>query len=156
MGGPSSDGLRIAISATSATLPSTKPEFLILIQNISTTDFVVNLGYMLANGKVMSPRAVRLLLTSPAGDRRELKFFDRRYPGLSGRIDDFTVALRAGADYEFPVTLNQDWSDPANNFGMKLGPGRYRIEARFEGRGASYLNLDTPAIGLMNFRKRLP
>src|SRR5215813_6639374 len=91
--GPSSDGLRIGISATFATLPSTNPEFLISIQNISTTDFVVNLGYMLGNGKVMSPRAVRLLLTSPAGDRRELKFFDRRYPGLSGRIDDFTVAL---------------------------------------------------------------
>src|SRR5215831_7120706 len=100
--GPSTDGLRIAISATPTTPPSTSPEFLISIQNISKADFVVNLGSMLGNGKVMFPEAVRLVLTDPAGDTRELQFFDRRYPGIAGRLDDFTVALRAGAAYEFP------------------------------------------------------
>jgi len=43
--------------------PSTSPEFLISIQNISTRDFVVNLGFMFANGKVMFPEAIRLSLT---------------------------------------------------------------------------------------------
>jgi hypothetical protein len=150
--GPSIDGLRIAISTTS-TVPSTHPEFLISIQNISKADFVVNLGFMLANGKVMFPEAVRLSLTDPAGDTRELRFFDRRYPAIAGRLDDFTVALRAGAAYEFPVSLDQYWSESTKEFGMKLGAGRYRIHARFEGHGASYVNLDTPGIALMNFWK---
>ena len=144
--GPSTDGLRIAISTTSTTPPSTSPEFLISIQNISTRDFVVNLGWMLGNGKVMFPSAVSMSLTDPTVITRE--FFDRRYPGLKGRIDDFTVALRAGAAYEFPVSLDQYLSP-----GVKLGAGRHHIRARFEGRGASYLNLDTPGIGLMNFWK---
>jgi hypothetical protein len=149
--GPSTDGLRIAISTASTTRSSTSPQFLISIQNISKTDFVVNLGSMLANGKVMFPEAVRLFLTDPAGNTRELHFFDRRYPIVAGRIDDFTVALRAGATYEFPVSLDQYSSQSTHEFGIKLGPGRYRIEARFEGRGATNLNLDTPGIGLMNF-----
>jgi hypothetical protein len=68
-------------------------------------------------------------------------------------LDDFTVALRAGAAYEFPVSLDQYWSESTKEFGMKLGAGRYRIQARFQGRGASYLNGDTPGIGLMNFWK---
>jgi len=53
---------------------------------------VLNLGSMLANGKVMFPEAVRLSLTDPAGYARELHFFDRRYPGIAGRVDDFIVA----------------------------------------------------------------
>src|SRR5262249_48858978 len=140
--GPSSDGLRIAISTTSAPVPSNSAEFLISIQNVSNTDFVVNLGFMLANGKVMFPEAVRLVLTYPAGNTRELHFFDRRYPAIAGRLDDFTVALRAGAAYEFPVSLDQYWSESTKEFGMKLGAGRHRIQARFEGRGASFVNLD--------------
>ena len=145
--GPSTDGLRIAISAASR-VPSTNSEFLISIQNISNRDFVANLGFMLANGKVMFPEAVRLSLTDPAGDTRELHFFDRRYPAIAGRLDDFIVALRAGAAYEFPVSLDQ-YLSPL----VKLSPGTYRIQARFEGRGATQINLDTPGIALMNFWK---
>ena len=62
---------------------------------------------MLANGKVMFPAAVRLVLTDPAENTRELQFFDRRYSVIAGRLDDFTVALRAGATYVFPVSLDQ-------------------------------------------------
>jgi hypothetical protein len=115
--GPSADGLRIGISAISTTVPSLGPQFMVALQNISDTDFVVNLGFMLANGKVMFPEAVRLSLTDPAGDTRELQFFDRRYPAIAGRLDDFTVALRAGAAYEFPVSLDQ-YVSPL----VKLGP----------------------------------
>jgi hypothetical protein len=81
--GPSTDGLRIAISATSATVPSSRAEFLISIQNIGKTDFVVNLGFMLANGKVMFPEAVRLSLTDRGGDTRDLRFFDRQPASVS-------------------------------------------------------------------------
>jgi hypothetical protein len=67
---------------------------------------------MLANGKVMLPAAIRLLLTDPAGHTRELQFFDRRYPAVAGRVDDFTVALRARSIYALRVSLNQYWSPP--------------------------------------------
>ena len=97
------------------------------------------------------PEAVRLSLTHRGGDIRDLRFFDRRYPAIVGRLDDFTVALRAGAAYEFPVSLDQYWSE--SEFGMKLGAGHYRIQARFDGRGATQVNLDTPGIALMNFWK---
>jgi hypothetical protein len=121
---------------------------MVALQNIGNTDFVVNLGFMLANGKVMFPEAVRLSLTDPAGDTRELQFFDRRYPAIAGRLDDFTVALRAGAAYEFPVSLDQ-YVSPL----VKLGPGRHRIQARFQGRAATIVNLDMPGIALTNFWK---
>jgi hypothetical protein len=146
--GPSADGLRIGISAISTTVPSVGPQFMVALQNIGNTDFVVNLGFMLANAKVMFPEAVRLSLTDPAGDTRELQFFDRRYPAIAGRLDDFTVALRAGAAYEFPVSLDQ-YVSPL----VKLGPGRHRIQARFQGRAATIVNLDMPGIALMNFWK---
>jgi hypothetical protein len=128
--GPSTDGLRIAISTIPITPPSTGPEFLISIQNISSRDFVVNLGFMVANGKVMFPEAVRLSLTDPAGTTRDLHFFDRRYPAIVGRVDDFTVALRAGATYEFPVSLDQ-YVSPL----VKLGPDDIASTRGFRGEG---------------------
>lgn len=146
--GPSVEGLRIGISAPSATI-QWPARFTVSLQNTSDADFVVNLGSMLANGKVMWPEAVRLVLTDAANNTRELHFFDRRYPGIGGRLDDFTVALRAGAIYALPVSLDNYWS-PVE---IKLVPGSYRIFARFDGGSASYVNLDTKGIALMNFWK---
>src|SRR5262245_51498654 len=70
--GPSADGLRIGISAISTTVPSRGPQFMVALQNIGDTDFVLNLGFMLANGKVMFPSAIRLLLTDPAGETTKI------------------------------------------------------------------------------------
>ena len=61
---------------------------LVVVPNTGSRDFVVNVGEMVANGKVMFPSAVRLTITDAAGNSRELKFFDRRYPAVAGRIDD--------------------------------------------------------------------
>jgi hypothetical protein len=105
--GPSADGLRIGISAISTTVPSLGPQFMIALQNIGNTDFVVNLGFMLGNGKVMFPVAIRLSLTDPAGDTRELQFFDRRYPAIVGRLDDFTVSSQV-------VCRSSCWVDPSS------------------------------------------
>lgn len=99
----------------------------------------------------MFPDAVRIVLTNPDGASRELKFFDRRYPGIAGRVDDFIIALRGGATYVLPVTLDQYWNADTGEYGVKLNPGRHRISARFEGRGAAYPNLDTPGVKLLNF-----
>jgi len=56
------------------------------------------MGVMLANGKVMHPAAVRLLLTErKLGNTRELRYCGLRR--IVGRVDDYTVALQAGAAY---------------------------------------------------------
>jgi hypothetical protein len=107
---------------SSGNLPPAGAEFYVALENTSDSDFVVNLGQMLANGKVMFPTAIRLTLTDPAGQTRELDFSDRRYPGVAGRVDDFTVALRSGSIYALRVSLNQYWSPATKEFVLKLGP----------------------------------
>src|SRR2546422_8817860 len=104
--GPVSAGLRMAISPiTSGPLPREGGEFDVAIQNVGDTDVVVNLGHMLANGKVMFPGAISLIVTDAQGNTRELHFSDRRYPAVAGRVDDFTVALRSGSTYVLRVAL---------------------------------------------------
>src|SRR5262245_31659996 len=150
-GAPITDGIRISIAVNCGTLLPTGAEFWVTLQNTSSSDFVVNVGQMLANGKVMFPTAVRLFLTDPAGNTRELQFSDRRYPIVAGRMDDFTIALRAGALYAIPVSLDQYWSPTTKDFELRLAPGRYRIRAQFEGLGATTKNLDMQGVALLNF-----
>ena len=147
--GQSIDGLRLGI-AGGRNAPSSGGEFTLALQNTGSRDFVVNLGLMLANGQVMFPTAVRLAITDPAGKSRELKFIDRR---VAGRVDDFTVALRGGAMYAFPVSLDQYWSEATKEFGLKLTPGRHRISAQFDGTGAKIPNPDMKGVALLNFWK---
>jgi hypothetical protein len=152
--GERNGGLRIGIvdvnrdSASSADM-----QFEVALENIGASDFVVNLGHMLANGKVMFPSSVRLVLTDPSGQTRELQYFDRKYPGVGGRVDDFTVALRVGSVYTIRATLDHYWSPSTKEFGVTLTRGRYRILARFQGEGARTTNLDMPGLALMNFWK---
>jgi hypothetical protein len=145
--GQSVDGLRIGI-AGAPTVPSSGAGFNIALQNTGSRDFVLNMGMMLANGKVMFPTAVRLALTDPAGNSRELKFLE---PRVSGRVDDFTVALPVGATYAFPVSLDQYWSEATREFGLTLAPGPHRVSARFYGNGAMVANADMRGVALLNF-----
>ena len=152
--GATNAGLRISISSvTTATDRPDEREFSVAVENVGDSDVVVNLGFMISNGKVMFPEAVRLLLTDSRETTRELQYFDRRYPAIAGRVDDFIVALRIGSVYAIRVTLDRYWSPATKEFALKLARGRYRIEARFDGQGARALNLDTPGIGLLNFWK---
>jgi len=152
--GTANDGLRMTIQAAASA--SERPEdrhFYIALENTGDSDVVINLGYMTQAGRVMFPDAIRLFLTDPQGATRELQYFDRRYPGIAGRVDDFVVALRTGSVYAIRVSLDHYWSSATKEFGIKLDRGRYRVEARFDGQGARSLNLDTPGIGLLNFWK---
>lgn len=146
-------GLRLGVSVRSGNLPPTAVEFDVALQNVGDNDFVVNLGFMLANGRVMFPRAIRLLLTDPAGATRELDFVDRRFAVVAGRLDEFTVALRTGSIYVLRMRLDQYVSPATKEFALKLADGRHRIVARFEGQGATIGNLDMPGLAFMNFWK---
>lgn len=150
--GDISEGLRMAISLASENAATEKRRFAVTIENVGDSDVVLNLGYMLANGKVMYPAAVALILTDAQGHMRELRYFDSRYPAIAGRVDDFTVALRSGSMYMLRLSLDHYWSATGDGR-LTLEPGRHRIAARLDGTGASSFNLDTRGIGLMNFWK---
>ena len=99
--GSSADGLRIGISAATETVPSQGAKFIVALQNTSNADFVLNLGVMLGNGKVMHPNSVQLLLTDRIlGNTLELHYCGLRY--IVGRLDDYTVALQAGLHMHCP------------------------------------------------------
>jgi hypothetical protein len=152
--GEPNGGLRIGIAAVNRdSASSADVQFDVALENTGTADFVLNLGHMLANGKVMFPSSVRLVLTDPSGQTRELEYFDRKYPGVAGRVDDFIVALRVGSVYTIRATMDHYWSPSTKEFGVTLSSGRYRILARFQGEGARTTNVDMPGMALMNFWK---
>jgi hypothetical protein len=152
--GEPSGGLRIGIAAVNRdSASSADVQFEVALENTGARDFVLNLGQMLANGKVMFPSSVRLILTDPSGQTRELQYFDRKYPRVAGRVDDFTVSLRVGSIYTIRATMEHYWSPSTKEFGVTLTPGRYRILARFQGEGARTTNSDKPGESLMNYWK---
>ena len=118
----------------------------VTLENVGGSDFVLNLGTMLANAKVMWPDAIRLMLTDASGQRRELRFSSRT-AAIAGRIDDYIVALRAGSTYTVRVSLDDYMRDSA----AKLANGRYKIAAQFIGRRASGVNVDMQGVALLNF-----
>jgi hypothetical protein len=118
----------------------------VALQNVGDADFVLNLGTMLANGKVMWPDAIRLMLMDAAGQSRELRFSSRT-AGIAGRIDDYIVALRAGAVYTVRLSLADYMRDPT----AILPNGRYKIAAQFLGRRAGGVNVDMQGVALLNF-----
>jgi hypothetical protein len=148
--GEASGGFRVGISA-SAVKPGETPTFEVFLENAGTDDFVLNLGRMLANGKVMFPDAVRVALTRPDGSTCELQYFDRRYPGVAGRMDDFIVALRAGSRYTVRLPGDRLWCGETMTVLTALAPGRHHVVARFQGRGATARQLDMQGVALLNF-----
>jgi len=120
-------------------------------ENESDKDTVVNLGTMLANGKVHLPDAIRLFLADSGGHARELHFSDKKYPGIAGRVDDYAVPLRAGSAYTLKLNLKDYWCPKTKEFTLDLGPDRYSIRAVFTGNSAQHLNGDTEGLKFMPF-----
>jgi hypothetical protein len=149
--GAASNGLRLGVSAFAASRPESPEVFEVSFKNDGTDDFVLHLGFMLANGKVMFPDAVRVMLTGPSNSACELRYFDRRYGVVAGRIDDFTVPLPRGATYILQLPVDRLWCPEPMELPMRLAPGTYRVTARFEGRRATGDNLDMRGVTLLNF-----
>ena len=158
--GPQQSDLRISIARieTADSKPS-NPEFAITLVNRWNEDFVVDLGYMLGNGKRMFPDAITLLFTDPSGRTSKLHY--RPPVRVGGRIDDYTVALRRHASYVFRMSLAQ-YRSPYSGEGRSTPPvdgeldpklpfGTWSVQATFDGLPARYANSDTQGIRLMNF-----
>lgn len=144
-----SQGLQMSLSVSMA--HPADPGFDIAIQNVGDKDVCLNLGTMLANGKVMFPDKIELNLVDGHGKSRKLQLTG---PGaISGRMDDYVVPLRAGSTYTVHLQLDQFWSPGTQEFAVQLKPGKYEVSAQFQGAGARTGNNDMEGMKLMNFWK---
>ena len=148
--GATTDGLQMSL-LVSITNP-TDPEFEVAIQNVGEKDVCLNLGMMLAYGKVMIPDRIHLQIKDSDGQLLNLDFVDRRFPAIAGRLDDYLVPLRAGSTYTLTLRLDQ-FVSPTTGEPPQLKPGRYEVSAHFHGDGAAASNADTAGVKLMNFWK---
>ena len=145
--------LRMSIVAVTAREAEGVPAFRVTLENVGDRDTVLNLGMMLANGKVHLPDAIQLTLIESSGKSRELHFSDRRYPGVAGRVDDYAVPIRAGSAYTLRLSLDNFWCPRTKEFRLNLKPGEYRVRSKLTGKGAQFSNSDMEGIKLMNFWK---
>jgi len=145
--GQAIDGVQMSLSSTGSDGSSLQ----IALRNVGDHDVTLNLGLMMANGKVQLPNNIRLNVTDAQGKTRVFKFADKRHAFVAGRVDDYVVPLRAGSMYTLQLTLNQFWCYETKEFAIQLLPGRNLLTAQFEGTGAKVENLDMPGIKLMNF-----
>jgi hypothetical protein len=138
------DGIRMCLASSDSGLR-------LSFANVGDRDVTLNLGIMMANGKVQLPDRVAIKFTDAQGKTRLFHFGDKRYPGVAGRLDDYLVPLRAGSTYSLQLTLDQFWCQETKEFSIPLLPGNNHLTAQFEGTGANAVNLDMPGIKLMNF-----
>ena len=145
--GQPTEGLQMSLSSND----SSGSDLIVALRNVGDHDVTLNLGYMLANGKLQLPDHISLKLTEAQGKRRTFKFADKKHAGVAGRLDDYVVPLRVGSMYTLKLTLDQFWCLETKEFEIRLLPGRNQLTAQFQGSGANVVNLDMPGIKLMNF-----
>ncbi len=141
------DGVQMSLSSTG----SNGSNLQVALRNVGDHDVTLNLGSMMANGKVQLPNNIRLNVTDSRGKTRVFKFADKRHAFVAGRVDDYVVPLRAGSMYTLQLTLDQFWCYETKEFAIQLLPGRNLLTAQFEGTGAQIVNLDMAGIKLLNF-----
>lgn len=137
--------MRLSVLATNR-----ETEFEVAFKNQGTNDVCLNLGEMLANGKLQIPDKVQLKLKDTSGVTWQWVF---PLAGVAGRVDDFVVPLRAGSSYSVLVPLRQFVSADYRQHDPELDPGRYEVSAEFQGTGAGMANSDMEGITTMNFWK---
>jgi hypothetical protein len=148
--GATIDGLQMSISIAESR-ETDVPEFQVALRNTGEKDVTLNLGMMLANGKVQLPTRISFNVTDNTGKIRRFDFSDPKHGSVAGRVDDYIVPLRAGSTYILLIRSDQLWSPDSKAYGLKLAPGKYQVTTHFEGSGAKAVNLDTPGNNLMNF-----
>jgi hypothetical protein len=145
--GKPGDGIQMSLALTD----SNGSDLYVAFRNVGDHDVTLNLGAMMANGKLQLPNYITLNFTDANGKTRNFKFADKKHSFVAGRLDDYVVPLRVGSVYTLELTLNQFWCHETKEFEITLLPGKNRLTAQFQGRGAQLVNLDMPAIKLMNF-----
>jgi hypothetical protein len=125
----------------------------VAFENVGPEDTFLNLGTMLANGRVQIPDRIRLRLIDSDGRARELRFIDKEHAGVGGRIDDFPVPLRRGSIYMLRLRLEDFFSLPPGELPVELSRGKFEIIARYEGSGAEHNNIGSEGIPALPYWK---
>ena len=140
-----------AVDDVQMCLASSGSNLRLAFANVGDRDVTLNLGIMLANGKVQLPTNIAMKLADAQGKTRLFKFADKTHAVVAGRVDDYVLPLRAGSTYSLQLTLDQFWCHETKEFSIPLLPGNNYLTAQFEGTGAHAVNLDMPGVKLMNF-----
>ncbi|MBO0798321.1 MAG: hypothetical protein J2P31_05820 [Blastocatellia bacterium] len=149
--GEPNQGVRMSLSLLEP--QGVNSEIYIAFENIGERDTVLYLGDMLGNGARLLPQAIRLVVTDEHNRSTEFRFFNRRYPAAIGRLDPYLVPLRVGSIYTLKLNLGDFWLSGID-LQSYLSPGRYRISARFEGRGVGeQITADSTWVGMVRVWK---
>lgn len=133
--GATVDGLQMSVAVAEFRKPDVS-ELRFIIRNTGEKDTILNLGIMLANGKIQLPDKIGFILTDAKGKTRKFNFFDEKYAVIAGRVDDYIVPLRSGSSYELKIGSDKFYSTETHEIGSKLPLGKYQMTAQFEGDGA--------------------
>jgi hypothetical protein len=111
------------------------PKFRVTLRNNSENDLCLNIGFLLANGKMQFPQAISLSVVDATGKTLPLGSLKPGY--IAGRVDPYILPLPAGGLFSFSVEL-KDYvaglpKDNGNN--GHLRPGAYSFVARFASQG---------------------
>jgi hypothetical protein len=102
------------------------------IRNDGSSDVIVRIGIMLANGARQYPNAITLLVQDSAGVELEGTSIDP--PGVAGRVDPLALPLPAGAAARVPLRLSRYVFHAAHRPGeVDLGGERRAVRAKLTG-----------------------
>jgi hypothetical protein len=143
-GGPPVNGLRLRLEVPARKDVKKPPEhFSIVIENVSSRDLNVRLGYSLNNGRSHQPDSLELIARAGAEAPRRLIYFNGM-GGIGGRVDPFVVPLPAGASYTLRCPF-RNFVDPKSLRPIDVKARDYRIAAYLMGKSVTRndVNLDT-------------
>lgn len=147
--GLSVDGLRLGLALVDSA--EREPVIEVTFENAGTQDALLNLGFMVGNGRTMVPHSVRLMVRGASFGTCELEYADPRVSHVAGRIDDLVVGLPRMARYAVKMPLRDFWCAARKQFPMPWPAETLHVAARFSGGPAVSVNLDMPGMRLMHF-----
>ncbi|BCS35035.1 hypothetical protein TBR22_A42610 [Luteitalea sp. TBR-22] len=147
--GASVEGLRLGLSLVDDVKPA--PVIEVTFENGGQRDALLNLGFMLGNGPMMVPQAIRLSVRGASFGTCELEYADRRFSHVGGRIDDLVVGLPRAARYVVRLPVRDFSCAARKQYPMPWPVETLEVVARFRGGPALSTNLDMQGMRLMPF-----
>jgi hypothetical protein len=123
----------------------------VAFENAGPQDALLNLGFMVGNGRTMVPQAIRFVVRGATFGTCELEYADRRVTHVGGRLDDLVVGLLRSGRYTLRLPLRDFWCGARKQFPMRWPAEPLHVFARFRGGPAVSVNLDMAGMGLMHF-----
>jgi hypothetical protein len=121
-------GLTLCLASVSGTDSAS-----VEIRNDGSSDVLIQLGIMIANGAHQYPNAITLVLSD--SNRVEIEGTLIDPPGVAGRVDPLVIPLPAGAAFRIPLRLSRYVFHAAGQAGeLDFGGQRRAIRAKLTGR----------------------